>query len=170
MRTLHSTLLATLGATVTQPGYLVQIDFSTPVRLSTLGDLSFNGYTWTAADIKVRGLGVDEKGGQGGSLVFANTLDDVGALVLGEGIADRRVRVWACDAGAATHSVAIFDGVGDDASIAENGAVTITLAASAMATSHWPRRRINRATGFTTLMPAGARLTVGGQPYILERA
>lgn len=169
MRTLGASLLTELGLTVTRPGYLVEIAFSTPLRLSTMGDVTFNSQAWSAADVQVRGLSADGQGGQGGSLLFGNTWDDYGALVLNEGIADRAIQVWACYAGAPGDSVQIFDGVGDDADWDDAGRLTIRLAQSAVRSAFWPRTRINAAAGFNHLIPAGSKITVAGQTYILER-
>lgn len=169
MRTLSSSLISDLGLTVTRPGYLVEIAFSTTLRLSTLGDISFNGTSWTAADMRVSGLSADGRATQSGSITFANTWADYGVLVLDEGVADRPVRIWVCHAGAPDDAVKVFDGVGDEASFDARGRLTLQLASSAMRSAFWPRRRINAANGFATLMPAGTRLTLGGQPYVIER-
>lgn len=169
MKTLTAALLAELGLTVTRPGYLVEIDFATPLRLSTLGDISFAGQAWTAADIQVRGLSADQSGQQAGSLILANTLADYGVLILDEGIADRAIRVWACYAGATADALEVFNGVGDEARWDASGRITLTLADSALRTAFWPRQRINAASGFTKLIPAGTRIVVAGQPYVLER-
>ena len=32
---------------ITTPAYFVQLDFSTVLRLSSRGDQTYNGYTWT---------------------------------------------------------------------------------------------------------------------------
>jgi hypothetical protein len=169
MKTLSSALLTELGLTITRPGHLVEIGFSVPLRLSTLGEISWGGNTWIAADVQVSGIRSDGTLAQSGSLRFANTFDDFGAAILNEGIADRSIKVYAVYAGAPDDAVLMFDGVGDEASWDAQGRVTIRLAQSATHTSFWPRRRINAASGFNHLIAAGTRITIGGQPYILER-
>lgn len=169
MRTLSASLLTELGLTVTRPGYLVEIDFSTPLRLSTLGDITYGGNDWLAADVQVRGISAEGSAHQSGALIFNNTWSDFGALVLNEGVADRAIRVLAVYAGATADPVEVFNGVGDDAGFDAKGRLTINLHAAQMRSAFWPRARINAASGFTKIIPAGTRLTIGGQPYILER-
>lgn len=162
MRTLSAGLLVELGLIVTRPGYLVQIDFSTPLYLSSLGDISWDGHTWAAADVKVAGL----KSGQGGTISFGNALLDYGALVLNEGVADRGIKIYAVWAGV-VEPVCEFDGVGDSSEVGDR--VSISLSEQGSRSLYSPRRFINASTGFNTLLPAGTRLTLGQQTYILER-
>lgn len=168
MRTLSGTLAAELGLTITRPGYLVEIGFSSVLRLSTLGDVSYGGYVWSAADIKVAGLGRNEQGGNGGQLSLGNADLDYGALILNEGAADRPVRIWSVWAGAPAEAMLEFDGIGDDAEIGTR--VVIRLIQDARRYTYSPRRFINAATGFATLLPAGTKIAIGQQSYILDRA
>jgi hypothetical protein len=166
MLTLDAALIAELGLTVTRPGYLVEMAFSTPLYLSSIGDVSWDGKTWVAADVRVNGLSRDERGGGAGQIVLGNALLDYGALVLNEGVADRAIRVWAVWAGV-IDPVAEFNGVGDAADIGEK--VTISLAAQGTRALYSPRRFINSSTGFNTLLPRGTKLAIGNTTYILER-
>ena len=166
MRTLSPELIAELGLTITRPGYLVAMEFSTPLYLSTLGDISYDGHTWVGADIKVQGLVRDERGDARGQISLGNALLDYGALVLNEGVADRAIRIYSVWAGD-TEPVEEFNGVGDAADIGER--VTTTLAGQGSRALYSPRRFINQSTGFNTLMPTGTKLTIGAQTYILER-
>ena len=166
MRSLSSELLTELGLTVTRPGYLVFIDFSSPLYLSTMGDITYDGHTWVGADIRVQGLGKDERGESRGSLSIGNALLDYGALVLNEGVADREVKVYAVWAGV-VEPVEEFSGVGDGCEVGDR--VTLTLASQGTRALYSPRRFINQSTGFNTLLPTGAKVTIGQQTYILER-
>jgi hypothetical protein len=166
MRTLSSALIAELGLTITRPGYLVQIDFSTPLYLSTLGDISWNVLSWIAADIKVSGLARDESGDSRGSISLGNMALDYGALVLNEGVADRAIRIWAIWSGV-TEPVEEFSGVGDACEVGER--VSITLAGQGSRSLYSPRRFINERTGFNVLLPRGTKIAIGSQTYILER-
>lgn len=166
MRTLSAPLLAELGLTVTRPGYLVQIDFSTPLYLSTLGDISWNGHTWTGADLKVSGLATSESGRQAGRLTLGNAWADYGALVLNEGVADRAIAIYAVWAGQ-IEPLLEFSGVGDAAEVGDR--VSISLAAQGSRSLYSPRRFINSSTGFNTLLPAGTKVTIGTQTFTLER-
>lgn len=168
MRTLNGTLITELGLTITRPGYLVEIGFSTTLRLSTLGDISYNGYTWVSSDIKVSGLKRDERGNQAGSLSIGNADLAFGALLLNEGIADKSVKVWSVWAGAPSYAQLEFDGIGDDADMV-GLRVSVKLATDARRYAYSPRRFIAPATGFNVLLPAGTKMAIGGTSIVLER-
>ena len=170
MRTLSGTLATELGLTVTRPGYLVEIVFATStLRLSTLGDLSYGGFTWVAGDIKVSGMARAERGGQAGSLSIGNADLAIGALVLADGVADRSIRIWSVWAGAPSDAVLEFDGIGDSADIS-GLRVNIRLVSDHRRYAYSPRRFISPATGFNVLLPAGSKISLGGQTIVLERA
>lgn len=170
MRTLSPALITELGLTITRPGYLVEIGLALPVRLSTLGDIAWHGANWMAANLKVAGITQDGKGSSKATLTLGNTDNAFGAAILNEGIADRLVRIWAIYAGATDSSdtLQVFGGVGDDAEIAPDK-VTIQLVEQANRTAYSPRRFINAANGFTHLQPAGTKIAVNGEVFILER-
>lgn len=171
MRTLTTPTANATASTVTTPAYLVEIEFSTVLRLSTRNDQSWGGYTWTGGRLgKVSGLSWDGKGQQTGALDLINTDLVYSALVLNEGVADRRVRVWKFygDNPATLDPVAVFDGVADAADIGPD-AVRLTLVGQNNKTLYSPRRFIGPATGFNHLCPAGTKITWGGQTYILDR-
>lgn len=167
MRTLSGTLATELGLTITRPGYLVSIAFGTPLYLSTLGDLSFNGRTWVGADVKVSGLRTDEKSQQSGTISFGNMNLAYGSLVLNEGVADRAIEIYSVWAGAPADAMLEFSGTGDSADVGER--VTITLSQSKSRVLYSPRRFIGASTGFNTLLPNGTTIKIGQQSYILKR-
>ena len=59
MRTLSTALATALGAPVQQPGFLVQMGFSTVRRWSSFATTTWNGQTWTKEAVTVDGLAVD---------------------------------------------------------------------------------------------------------------
>lgn len=148
---------------VTTPAYFVQIDFSTPLRLSSRGDQVWDGYTWTGGR-----LGKVQAGSTGGQLELLNSDLLSGALVLTEGVADRAVRVWSFDGDNPVAAVMIFAGVGDKAEIGADR-VRITLVTENRRTLYSPRRFVNSVTGFNNLLPAGTKVSWGGQTLILDR-
>lgn len=170
MKTLSAALAAELALTITRPGYLVEIGFASPVRLSTMGDITWSGTTWLAADVKVSGISQDGKGANKAALALGNTDSTFGALVLNEGIADRPIRIWAIYAGATAtpDAVQVFDGVGDGADISPDK-VAVTLVEQSNMTLSAPRRFISKATGFSSLQPAGTKIAFNGELFILER-
>ncbi len=172
MRTLSSAINTATAGTVTTPGYLVEIDFGTVLRLSSRGDQSWNGYTWTGGRIgKISGLQWDGKGQQAGSIDLINSDLAMGALVLNEGVADRSVKIWKfyADSPATGDPVAVFDGVADAADIGPDK-VSLALLSQNGRTLSAPRRFIGPGIGFNHLAPAGTKITWGGQTYELTRA
>lgn len=166
MRNLSTATDAATQATVTTPAYLVEIVWSSIVRLSSRGDQSWGGHTWTGGR-----LGKVQAGGDKGRIELINSDLAYSALVLNEGAADIGCRVWAFygDNPDTDDPVLIFDGVTDGADIAIDR-VTITLAQERHRTLYSPRRFIGPSSGFNHLRPAGTKLTWGGQTITLERA
>ena len=172
-RTLTGTVTTAVGAAVTRPGYLVQIDFTSPLRLSSRGDVSWNSLSWGAWDVRITGLAIDgAASAQDGSLVLGNTDYTVGALVLGEGIAGRAVNVWKIygETPALTDPVLVFSGVADGAAInPDGGDVTIGLQQAGGVTLYCPRTYINRASGFSWIPADGTLIQWNGETFRLSR-
>ncbi|MEG1971121.1 MAG: hypothetical protein RR101_13505 [Burkholderiaceae bacterium] len=168
MRTLTAALTSALGAPVTRPAFLVQIDFSTPRRWSTWANVMRGADWFYASDVRIEGLQV-EAGRVRGSLVVGNLDNVIGALVLNEGVSDRRIRVWGDDAGADTAAdlVLLADAVGGAAQIAP-AQVAIALRANTEFLVA-PRLLVGPAAGINTLVPAGAVIKIAGVEYRLER-
>lgn len=164
-KTLSANLQTEVGAPVTTPAFLVEIGFSTVLRLSTRGDQTWNGQTWAGGR-----LGKVQAGSDGGQIEVMNTDLAAGALVLGEGVADRPISVWKFygDNPAVGDAHQVFAGVGDTVDIGDDR-IRIKLALENSQTLSSPRRFVNAASGFTQLLPANTRLTLGGQTFILNR-
>ena len=170
MKTLSTALLTELGLSVTRPGYLVQLGYSSTLHLSTMGDISWAGNTWSGADVKLAGIGQDGSGANTGTLTLGNTDNGFGALILNEGASDIAVTVYACYAGATASGdpVQVFAGVTNGASIDEQ--VVLALVAQASSTLYSPRVFVNKAAGFNFLQPAGSKIFANGETFVLERA
>jgi hypothetical protein len=175
MKTLTGATTTELSKTVTQPGYFVEIVWSetTTSLLTSLPattTLSWNSRLWTPKDIRVRLSAQDGRAGASLQLVIGNDSQAFGGLILSNGINGKPVRVWKGYYGAlaASDPVLVFDGSGDGASIAPD-TVTVSAIMDRLAWMLCPRKRINASTGFTKLLPAGSRITIGNQTIILER-
>lgn len=169
MRTLSTPTQTEIAKTYTDPGYLVEIAFSTVVRLSSRADVSWNGSTWLASNVRVDGLSSDGQGAQTGVLTLGNADNVFGALVLNEGVAGRAIKVWKFYDGAtaAADPVQVFSGWGDEAEIGLTE-VRISLVSESLESLSSPRNFINKANGFNHLPPAGTIINWGGQAYRLE--
>ncbi len=170
MRTLSSALNTEVAKTVTSPGYLVEIMFAMPVRLSSRGTLTWNGLNWQAADFRVSGLAWDAAGEQTGRLDLGNTDLTYSSLVLAEGVAERAIRIWKFYGAApgASDTVQIFNGVGDEAEIMHRH-VSIGLTTEASGTALSPREFIGQASGFNWVPASGTIIPWAGENYRLER-
>lgn len=166
MKTLSSPMQTATAALVTRPGHLVEISFASVARLSSIGDVTWDGYPWSAGR-QVQAAGVSMRGGR---LVIGNTDDAYTALVQVEGVAGRRIRVWAADASALASGdpELIFDGVGDASEIGPD-VVTINLVIEAAETAESPRRYADQSAGFNHLTPAETGITVGSTRFTLTR-
>lgn len=167
MRPLSAATQAATQKTITTPAWLVEIVWTTSIiRLSSRGDQSWGGLTWTGG--RLGPVAVSE---QGGSLALVNSDLAYSAIVLADGAADVPCRVWHFygDAPAEDDPVLVFDGVTDGAEIAA-GAVRLHLVQEHARTLFSPRRFIGPGTGFGHLRPAGTVLNWGGQTITLERS
>lgn len=170
MKTLSSALLSELALTVTRPGYLVQINYSTTLYLSTMGDISWDGHTWAGADIQIAGIGQDGSANANGALRLGNTDNAYSSIVLNEGASDIAVQIWVCYAGATASGdpVKVFEGVTDGSDISHSK-VSLKLLAQANGTLYSPRTFINKTSGFNFLQPVGTKIYFGGETFILQR-
>ena len=168
MITLSAALQAVHGGAIQKPAWLVEIGFSTPARLSSYGDLTYDSKSWTAADVDVSRVKVDATK-VAGEIVLGNADDSFSALILGEGVADKTIKIYGYDAGATATAdiVLLVQCAGGEARIGPARA-TIRLRDSAEYTAS-PRSFVNAASGFTYILPAGASLTINGQTYKVER-
>jgi hypothetical protein len=167
MKTLSSALAAALGAPVQRPAVLVEIAFSPVKRWSSYADLTWSGQSWTKEDVSVESLQVGALG-LSGVLRLGNGDGAMAALVLGQGVQDRAVRIWGYDAGATASGDVVWlaDGVCAAAQIAPD-AVRLSLRHAAEYTQA-PRTFVT-ASAFSPLLPAGTVLKVNGQTYTLAR-
>ena len=170
MRALSTPTANAVAARSTAPGYLVQIGWTPTVRLSTLGDLTWNGAVWVAADIAVQGLRWAQAGTVTGTLRLGNSTAQYSAYALNQGVAGVAIRVWALDrnATATGDPVAVFDGEGGSLNLDED-AISIEIASRKARALKAPRVRIIAANGFSQLPVAGSTFRWGGQRYVLQR-
>lgn len=171
-RTLTPAAAAAAGRTVTRPLYLVEIQWATgPVsRLSSGADVSWNSLSWSGnAKLSVSGITATGNAEQAGQLSLGNVDLAFGALALGS-IADTPVRIWHAHADAlgVADPHLVFDGVVDSAEVSEQ-TVTLALGPASSRAVFAPRLTVGPDAGFTVLLPAGTKIPVGNQVFILER-
>jgi len=173
-RTLSTPLNTAAGQPVTQPGYLIELylPISGVARITTFGDVTWNGYSWVSTNVKVNGIGRNGAVTTNASLLFPNTDNAWSSIAFGvDDLRDARVVIYSAYADALANEADViceFDGVGDEPMMANPPALTLKLAAAKSAVSRSPRRRIS-APLFNALQPLGTQVTIGNTIYVLNR-
>lgn len=175
MRTLTVATETALGQVVTQPGFLVELELDTPLRLASRGDVADAiGASWTGWHVVVTGLGLTaNRAGVAGTVVLGDHDLSISAALLNVS-AGFPVRVWkyAFEALAeeASDAVQIFDGISGEYSWSlADRAVTLQLLARETSALFVPRRYMTPETGYHALPPAGKIYQFNGQKYTLEQ-
>lgn len=171
MRTLHATLQAQYAAPVQRPVWLVQIDLSSSIYLSSYDAITWNGQSWSKTDINVESIRVGALTVTG-SLIFGNGADEGASLVLNETFTDKRIRIWGYDMGAgatpaATVPFLLCDAVGAGADINPDR-VRVGLR-DACEYRLGPRAIVTSKYGFNTILPTGRTITINGITFVIQR-
>jgi hypothetical protein len=172
MRTLSSTLDILVGVPITTPGYFLRIAFATPLYLSSRGELPWNGQTWSAGSFTISGLAIDgSQSAQDGTLVLTDTDFSITQRILTEGLADKRIDIWAFYSDVPLDppdAVLVFSGVADDVDMEPASArVTVNLQQESARNLFCPRHYITREQGFSMLPASGMQINFDGKTYIL---
>jgi hypothetical protein len=171
MRTLTTPTSDAASALTTQPGWLVEIGFTTPLRLSSRGTVETLGNTFTGWDVQVSGIAVDgTRPATSGSLTLGDHDQSISALVLGQGLAGREVRVWRYFAEAIDDldPVLMFFGVAAQSAGGAARQIQVALVAREASVLYSPRRYMTRESGFSVLPPTGKVITFNGERYALQ--
>lgn len=170
MRSVSTATANAIAARGTAPGYLVEIGWSAVTRIATGDDLTWNGYVWVGADVRIPSLRWTQTGALTGTLRLGNALQQWSALALNEGVAGVRIRVWAYDrsATATADPVLVFDGEGGQLTL-DADTISFELAARRARALRCPRLRLIAANGFSQLPVPGAMFRWGNQRYVLQR-
>jgi hypothetical protein len=166
-RPVTAELLTVAAAGVTQPAYLVEIQWPTfSTRLCTFGTVEWNGSTWQGGGVEIGSM---DSAGTPSQLTLADPDFAYRTLVLADGIRDRRVNIWLADMGAleAGDPVPLFAGFADRADIG-SGRVTVTLDRLTSRRQFTPRERIGPAIGVNFVAPPGLVVTWGRTKITLE--
>jgi hypothetical protein len=166
-RTLSSPSTAAVGAIVTRPAYLIQINWATVSRLTTGETLTWGGYTWTSENVALSGLQWGSDGLQGATLRLGNSNQRYSALVLNGATAGVGVTIYAYDqaATAAGDPVSVFSGYCGKVDLDDDN---VTIALRTDGGLKCPRTRVSPANGFNHLPPRGTVIMWGSQRYVLE--
>ena len=170
MKTLPAELVSLLDDTCTEPFFLVELGFSTPLRLSSGRTVSYDGEIFSSADVELARLSFDANMIASGAIIVGNTDNAINYWVLHEGISGKPVKVWLTymiDDTNFAEPVLVFDGIGDAVRI-DHTKTEISIVNKFLRVSHSPRRRICAASGFNHLPAPGTRITWKNETFVLE--
>ena len=159
MREIREELKAKLARTVTAPGYLIDIGFETPVRLSNRGTIDWDGKLWNASNISIAGINFDSAPNQKCTIKLADVDSSMTALLLNNDIADRPVVIYQYDGDVQDSAMMMIFGVGAEASGDAKNNVTISVENMSSRTVYLPRIRISKEFGFSIVPPNGTVLS-----------
>lgn len=169
MRTMTGAMSTAVAADVRLPGYFVEIGFSTALRMSSRGVITWDSKTWTAYDVSVENFGVDA----GGSVVTAsvtigNSAKTVSNDVMLYGVIDRTAKVWQFygNTPALADPVLLFTGTVSAFNIASDVSVRLSLTTNASAV-YCPRSYIDSGSGFNFLPASDQYIWFHAQKYKL---
>jgi hypothetical protein len=156
----------------TAPGYLLEIGFTSPLRLSSRADVTWNGNIWITWGFSVEGMQTDGTSSDvQGSITLSNTDNSIGTLLLQQGIADRSIKLWKFygTAPGRFDPLPIISAAGNGATFMKNlTQVRITLMASGGRSLYSPRLYCTRENGFSILPPRGTIIAWNGEQFTLE--
>lgn len=144
-RTVTDATLGKATAGVSQPAFLLQIDWiGLTTRMCSHSTVAWNGQTWVGSGLIVS---FDQTGKPTG-VTIADPDAAYRTLALGSGLSDRRVQLWKGYIGALATSdpVGLFDGFADGFDAA-SGRVTFALDYAMTGRQFTPRERIGPGIG-----------------------
>jgi hypothetical protein len=170
VRTLSSALNAAYGTVVQKPAWLIRIDLTSPIYLSSHTTVTWQSQVYTAADVDVSSLRVGALA-ISGALVFGNADDVYGGIALGEGFSDKWIRIMGYDASIASPGagdpVLVCDAIGGGCEISERE-VRLTLR-DECEYRLGPRAIVAPEFGFNILLQAGRTITINGVNFTIQR-
>jgi len=168
MRTLTAYNDTETKKTITEPFYLVQLDFSTVLYLCSLKTITISSVTWSGSrSIKIPKISTNASGTQKGSIQLSDVDNLISGLILNEGCAGKSAIIYQGYGIPASDSeiVKLFEGIMDGASINDTS-VTITLLGK-NSVRYSPNVYIS-PPDFNYLPPAGTIIKTGNTTITLE--
>jgi len=158
-------LLRPVGGVVTNPYYLVELQFAPILYLSSGPDITWDGHDWKAAPVRVSSIDMDMLGQQDLSLSIANHDRTFGAFLLQEKAQERVVRVWLTYDDPGFKPMLLADGFMDGAAVGEFVQIKVISRSTAYGTTP---RIICSPPLFNHLPAPGSTLTAGSTTITIE--
>lgn len=171
MRTLSAQALAAIDDPVTLPGWLVEFETATPIRICSRGTIEALGNTFTGWGFWTAGFGTDGAASSGGALQIFDMDQSFSAVALAEQMGDARVRVWRFFGDAVAlpeDAVLVFDGRVGSVSGGDARVINVALVQREASVLFSPRRRLTSADGFHALPAQNFVMTFNGEKYELQ--
>ena len=170
MRSLSSPTLTAVAHSITEPRWFLEIGFSTVVRLSTNGDMSWNSLSWADGAFTVSGLSWDNSISQSVTVNFEDADNAIAAFVLNEEIADRSLKLWVFDAKATgtADPLLVFDGVCSAVSGSGNGSLKLQAVKLNSKAVELPRGTYSTVLPAELFAPAGTVIQWGNTKITLN--
>ena len=171
MRTLSAAALAAVDAVITAPGHLVELQLTpTPARWSDAGQVTATpDITYADVDMKLARLAIVGDAAQPGFSITLGNLDSaIGALLLGNDLANAPVQVWGFDRAAILPADFVNLGIWSVTS-ARIGIDTATLNLAPVFYTA-PFRRVDPANGFKFATPEGTKISWGRELTIFQQS
>ena len=172
-RALSDATLTAAAGVVTQPGYLIEMLFNPPFRISSRGPVSALGNDWIPWGATFTGIGLSlQDATQNGSMVLSNAGTEISALALAQKFDDIPINIWAFfgDALSDDDPSLVFAGVGGAFTIGTDGKVTVQIARRGSRTLFSPRHYMTPQQGFNFLPAAGTKVTWGNEVFTFQSA
>lgn len=153
-RTLPPAVVTNIGKTITQPTWLAEISYSTPLRMTSGAVIVFDALTFSFQGLEVREVREDAA-----TFIVRNNDSAISALVSDEGANDIPCRIWKYYE---TDGALLFDGFLDGCRI-ERKEVRFDAVRLAAQNSSFPERLFTRA--LFPWMPVGSDRTIRWGPH-----
>jgi len=154
---------------ITEPFYLVFMNFDTPVYLCSLKTITVNSILWSGSrNISVSSINTNSSGNQTGSIQLSDVDDLISGLILTEGCAEKILKIYKGYGDPSDADIVIeFDGYMDSATISD---VTVSInLLSKNSTRFGPGITIGKPY-FNYLPPPGTIIQSGNTTITLESA
>ena len=171
MRILSTHNTAEVIKQITEPFYLVHLDFDTPVYMCSLKTIIVNSITWSGSrTLAIPAIKTDNAGNQTGSITIANVDRLISGLILTEGCAGKIANIYKgygdpADADIVTE----FAGFMDTSDIDDSSA-SVTISLTGKGNKRFSPGIIMSKPDFNFMPPAGTIIKSGNSTITLNRS
>ena len=170
-RTVSVALANELDNPISEPGHLVQVSLTSTLRMSDIGQVTWNALTWLERSFTITGMDWNSDSELKGTLSVANNDGVIGALVTvpAEKAYLLTVTIYYFARGAlGVSDVPLMATMAVDSIQVSRDRVIFELTESNTDSRFSPRRRIAPTFGFKFATPAGTVIPWGGEIYEVE--